>query len=282
MRKLDPESLRERKKLRTREAIADAALALFAERGFDNVTVAEVAAAAEVSEKTVFNHFACKEELLFDLDRAIEGELIARIRDRPAGMPVLDALRGDKSGDLRAEWERFMRAHGHPNPPWDSHAEHRARHLHQRLEQQRHMRELIALKIERLDLGGVAGEKLRRMFAMDDFVDDVDEKEMQSAREQMEVMKRIVRESPTLIAYQGAMYARYEEKLRETLLEEIKPDDLRGRIEASVLAAGVVAVLRVQFEMPQASAERAEPRILERGLRVLERGFTGWLPKRAR
>src|SRR3954471_6586926 len=57
--------LRERKKRAAREAIAATARRLFAERGFDAVTVAEVAVAADVSEKTVFNHFATKEDLAF-------------------------------------------------------------------------------------------------------------------------------------------------------------------------------------------------------------------------
>ena len=57
------EGLRERKKRQTRDAIAAAALALFLERGFDAVTVADVARAADVSEKTVFNHFPTKEDL---------------------------------------------------------------------------------------------------------------------------------------------------------------------------------------------------------------------------
>ncbi len=278
MRKLDPDSLRERKKLRTREAIADAALELFAERGFDNVTVAEVAAAAEVSEKTVFNHFSCKEELLFDLDPALEDELISRVRTRAPGVPVLDALRGGGNADLRAEWERFMRAHGHPNPPWDARAEHRARHIKARLEQQRRLRETILDKVAQLELRGAPGaatEKLRALLAEEPDVPAAE----QATQEQMERFKKIVRESPALIAYQRAMYARYEEKLLDVLLEEVKPGDLRARVEAHVFAAGVVAVLRVQFEMTE-SLDRHGPRILERGLRVLERGFSGWLPKK--
>ena len=64
--------LREFKKARTRRAISDVATRLFAEQGFEAVTVAQIAAAAEVSIKTVFNYFTTKEDLFFD--RA--GELI--------------------------------------------------------------------------------------------------------------------------------------------------------------------------------------------------------------
>ena len=58
--------LRERKKRETRARIADTALRLFKERGFDQTTVADVAAAADVSVKTVFNYFPAKEDLFFD------------------------------------------------------------------------------------------------------------------------------------------------------------------------------------------------------------------------
>ncbi|WP_203589765.1 TetR/AcrR family transcriptional regulator [Streptomyces sp. SID13031] len=57
---------RERKKLQTRQLISDAATTLFIERGFDHVTVAEVAKAADVAVQTVFNHFPAKEDLFFD------------------------------------------------------------------------------------------------------------------------------------------------------------------------------------------------------------------------
>jgi AcrR family transcriptional regulator len=85
--------LRETKKLRTREEIAGQAMRLFVQRGFDNVTVAEVAAAAGVSEKTVFNYFPTKEDLFFDeADERIAG-IVASIRERSNGVSVLESLR---------------------------------------------------------------------------------------------------------------------------------------------------------------------------------------------
>lgn len=92
--------LRARVKRRTRGEIADAALCLFLERGFDGVTVAEVAEAAGVSEKTVFNHFPTKAELVFDADQDLLGALVAAIRERPAGCSILTAVRGYLSEDL--------------------------------------------------------------------------------------------------------------------------------------------------------------------------------------
>ncbi|WP_432145383.1 TetR/AcrR family transcriptional regulator [Streptomyces sp. bgisy084] len=86
-------TLRERKKLRTRQRISGEATLLFIRRGFDNVTVAEVARAAEVSTMTVFNYFPRKEDLF--LDRIPEArELIVRaVRERGAGESPLAALR---------------------------------------------------------------------------------------------------------------------------------------------------------------------------------------------
>lgn len=83
---------RERKKAATRKALADAALALFMERGFDRVTVAEIADAADVSIATLFKYFPSKEALLFDRDADREAELVAAVRDRPAGVSIIDAL----------------------------------------------------------------------------------------------------------------------------------------------------------------------------------------------
>jgi AcrR family transcriptional regulator len=84
--------LRERKKQRTRELIADTAWRLFAERGFDHVPVAEVAGAAEVSEATVFNYFPTKEDLVFHRMEAFEQELLGAIRDRPEGESIVEAF----------------------------------------------------------------------------------------------------------------------------------------------------------------------------------------------
>ncbi|WP_406217202.1 TetR/AcrR family transcriptional regulator [Streptomyces decoyicus] len=86
-------TLRERKKLRTRQRISGEATLLFIRRGFDHVTVAEVARAAEVSTMTVFNYFPRKEDLF--LDRIPEGrELLTRaVRERGADESPLAALR---------------------------------------------------------------------------------------------------------------------------------------------------------------------------------------------
>ncbi len=85
-------SLREAKKLHTRETIAGEAMRLFATRGFDHVTVAEIAEAAGVSEKTVFNYFPTKEDVFFDEVPARLAALAAAVRERKEGESVFDVL----------------------------------------------------------------------------------------------------------------------------------------------------------------------------------------------
>ena len=84
--------LRERKKQRTRQLIADTARRLFAERGFEAVPVSEVAREAEVSEATVFNYFPTKEDLVYDRLEAFEEELLSSIRERQPGESVIQAF----------------------------------------------------------------------------------------------------------------------------------------------------------------------------------------------
>ncbi len=85
--------LRERKKQQTRRHIAETARALFGERGFEDVTVAEIASAADVSAQTVFNYFPTKEDLVYWRLGAFEGELLASVRERAAGEPALAAFK---------------------------------------------------------------------------------------------------------------------------------------------------------------------------------------------
>ncbi len=84
--------LRERKKAETRQHIAKTARELFGARGFEDVKVAEVAAAADVSEATVFNYFPSKEDLFYSGLEAFEAELLDAIRQRPPGDSALAAF----------------------------------------------------------------------------------------------------------------------------------------------------------------------------------------------
>jgi AcrR family transcriptional regulator len=86
--------LRERKKLKTRQLIAETARQLFAERGFEHVTVTEIAREAEVSPATVFNYFPTKEDLFYSRLEAFEDELLTAIRERSPGESVIDAFSG--------------------------------------------------------------------------------------------------------------------------------------------------------------------------------------------
>jgi AcrR family transcriptional regulator len=85
--------LRERKKQQTREAIRQTALRLFAERGFEAVTVTEVARQANVSPATVFNYFPTKEDLFYERMEVFEEELLEAVQNRHEGQSILAAFR---------------------------------------------------------------------------------------------------------------------------------------------------------------------------------------------
>ncbi|WP_158889365.1 TetR/AcrR family transcriptional regulator [Amycolatopsis anabasis] len=96
------QGLRERKKQRTHRAISDAAIRLFLESGFDKVSVAEIAAAAEVSKPTLFKYFPTKEDLVLHRFADHSEEAATVVRERPARQPPLGALRGHFVAGLRA------------------------------------------------------------------------------------------------------------------------------------------------------------------------------------
>ena len=109
--------LRERKKALTRAAIVQTAQRLFEERGFDNVTVAEIADAANVSVKTLFVYFRAKEDLAFADNRLID-EIIAALAARPPGTTHAEAVAAELVAQVRAEGdpaaglEGFQRGYG--------------------------------------------------------------------------------------------------------------------------------------------------------------------------
>lgn len=86
------EGLRERKKRQTRQHISDVATWLFVERGFDAVTMAEIAEAADVSVNTVYNYFPAKEDLFFDRSAGMVDRLARWVRGRPRGESAAAAV----------------------------------------------------------------------------------------------------------------------------------------------------------------------------------------------
>ncbi|MGW0904304.1 TetR/AcrR family transcriptional regulator [Streptomyces sp. NPDC002853] len=89
----EPSGRRERKKAATRQKIADAALRLFLERGYDAVGIRDVAAEADVAVTTLFSHFASKEALVFEQDEDFEQRLTRAVTDRAPNDPLIPALR---------------------------------------------------------------------------------------------------------------------------------------------------------------------------------------------
>lgn len=111
------EGLRERKKRQTRQHISDVATGLFLERGFDAVTIAEIAEASEVSVNTVYNYFPAKEDLFFDRSQGVVDRLPGYVRGRKVGESaargVLRQFRTEVEGvspalGLFAGYDRFM------------------------------------------------------------------------------------------------------------------------------------------------------------------------------
>ena len=92
---------RERKKAATRKLIADTALHMFLERGYDAVGIREIAAAADVAVTTLFAHFPSKEALLFDEDQKREAWLVRAVTDRKPGQSIPQALRQELQATVR-------------------------------------------------------------------------------------------------------------------------------------------------------------------------------------
>ena len=106
---------RERKKAATRQAIANTALGMFLERGYDNVGIREVAQAADVAVTTVFAHFASKEALVFDRDQGLQDRLIKAVTGRGTRWSAPQALRdelhamvGEFTGEQSAAFWRLV------------------------------------------------------------------------------------------------------------------------------------------------------------------------------
>ena len=89
---IEQTGLRARKKARTHDAIADTAISLFLTHGFDQVSVTDVAAAAEVSKPTLFRYFPTKEDLVLHRFADHKGEAARVVRDREPGVPAMTAL----------------------------------------------------------------------------------------------------------------------------------------------------------------------------------------------
>lgn len=116
---------RERKKAELRTRISEVATALFLERGFDDVSVSEIAEAADVARPTVFAHFARKEDLLFDRYPEAEALVVAAVNDRPAGTSAVAAL-SDLLVRLAGEGHPLAAMRGRFTRFWEVVAESRA------------------------------------------------------------------------------------------------------------------------------------------------------------
>ena len=101
--------LRERKKQKTRDTIIKVALDLFAEHGYEQTTIAEIADAAEVSPRTIFAYFPTKEDIVFCQLPETRERLAQALRERPDGATALDALRDFIAGSLDSDPNAVVR-----------------------------------------------------------------------------------------------------------------------------------------------------------------------------
>jgi AcrR family transcriptional regulator len=101
--------LRERKKQKTRDTIVKVALDLFAEHGYEQTTIAEIADAAEVSPRTIFAYFPTKEDIVFCQLPETRERLAKALRERPDGATALDALRDFIAGSLDSDPNAVVR-----------------------------------------------------------------------------------------------------------------------------------------------------------------------------
>jgi AcrR family transcriptional regulator len=109
-----PASLRERKKLATRHELRRVTLRLVAERGFSNVTVEEIAEAANVSPRTFFNYFPSKEAALFGADPELAAATRDAIVGQTPGEPVVTVLRSVMTAQARTVADDFAELGGDP------------------------------------------------------------------------------------------------------------------------------------------------------------------------
>lgn len=150
---------RDTKKQETRQRISDVATALFLARGFEAVTLDDVAAAAKVSRMTVFNYFARKEDLMLDRQEDLKmAALRDAVRVRPEGQSVVDALRA---------FVNELRAQGHPFTHVDRHTVDWWRFIATSPSLQARLRELYADAAESLalELGGPNPDSRARLAA---------------------------------------------------------------------------------------------------------------------
>ena len=101
--------LRERKKQKTRDTIIKVALDLFAERGYEQTTIAEIAEAAEVSPRTIFAYFPSKEDIVFCQLPEAQARLGQALRERPDGATALDVLRDFIAASLSSDPNTVLR-----------------------------------------------------------------------------------------------------------------------------------------------------------------------------